>query len=127
MKRFLIVAAIAVIVAPFVSADLLRVDGTRSGAYDMATGQMSAAGTPTRMGPSIWAATGYGGWFWGQAATEMWIDWGDVGTGPTLVDGFSFAYATNAPTGYAFGCWEGFLSPENGFGDPDFPIVIWDI
>src|SRR5574337_795974 len=110
-------------------AELGRVQekAMRSAVYDLATGELRPGGAGTRFGPRIWAASGFDGWFWGQAANEIWIDWGDVGTGPVRIDGFRFGAVSGAPYGYEIRAWFGFLSPENGFGDADFPLALFDL
>lgn len=128
MKRFLLVAAICLIAAPcLVNADLQKVDVIKSAAYDLQTGQITSSGSTTRIGTSIWAAIGFAGWFWGEAETELALDWGDVGTGSTMIGGFGAGYATNCPLGYAFDLYQGFFAPEGGFGDADYPLIIFQI
>jgi hypothetical protein len=100
MKRFVLVAAIAVIAAPaFAGSEILPIDGVGHLKYNVATGQISPdTADSRRVGAAIWSAGyEYVGFFWGQAYDDGdgGSDWGDVGIGAT-VGGFEFSSFTNS-------------------------------
>ncbi len=123
MKRVLIVAAICAIAAPvFAGPQALpvqQVRGVHFIDYNLATGEVTATPTQTRIGDSIWAATTSSGYFWGSMDAGAnglgWLalDWGDI-TDASRVGGYAFAYATGV-TDHTIDCVNIFYADDNGF------------
>ena len=121
MKRLLIVAAIAVIVAPVLAdPDVRPVGEWRSITYDMATGTITP-GSP-RMGVSIWAANQRSGYYWGGQMRDYFpggttLDFGDIATVPGVgvdVGGIRFSYATEIPMPQTVDVIIEYYAEENG-------------
>ena len=99
MKRFLLVAAIAVIVAPaFAGNEVLPITGSEGMMYYNAqTGQMTPADESTRrFGAMFWSCTQATGSFFGVTDENLAVlDWGDVQNNIT-VGGLGYAVSTNS-------------------------------
>ncbi len=123
MKRVLVVAAICGIAASvFAGPQALpvhQVRGVHFVDYNIATGEVTATPTQTRIGSSIWAATAMSGYFFGQMDNgptgQGWLtlDWGDI-AGGQMVGGYAFAYATGVTT-QTIDCVNVFYGSDNGF------------
>ena len=115
MKRTIFAIAMVLTAGlAFAGPDILPIAGVAGTiSYDLATGQqMPMDPYAVRVGPSIWAATQWSGYFWGgQGPAEIALDWGDIA--PATVSGFGFAYATNADDGLTG--IVGFYANDNGW------------
>jgi hypothetical protein len=99
MKRFFVIAAIAVIAAPaLASSEILPIDGVGYLSYNVATGQVTPADMQTRrLGPPLWITDySYSNYFWGALpfSGEAGLDWADVAAGG--FGGIGFTEFTNS-------------------------------
>jgi hypothetical protein len=120
MKRLLIVAAIAVIVAPaFAGSDLLPITGNNGVMhYDVATGTVTPITEQTRrVGATLWAATESTGYFTGRVLHDCLLDWGDIANNVTIGTlGFSEFTNSQATAGHNTVIIAVYAN-DNGWGD----------
>ena len=129
MKRLLIVAAVAVIVAPALAgSDIVPISGTEGYLkFDVATGKVTPITGQTRdVGPPIWeVGFQYVNYCWAADAMlgEASVEWGDIAIG-SGIGGFGFSQYTNSQSGdgdlYAIFL---FYEEENGGDSADRVFV----
>lgn len=99
MKRSLLIAAIALVVAPaLASSDILPITGVSGTmSYNAVTGQITPVDEQTRrIGPTVWSCTESSGYFWGGSGrTNCKLDWGDIANN-VVIGGIGFNEFTNS-------------------------------
>lgn len=116
MKRFLFLAATAMLAAPaFADSELLPVSGIRHANYNVATGEITRPdGHEGRAGAICWDSTRTSGSFSGRLTSQVVLDWGDVSADCESAACFQIGYATDSSAPITVDVI--FYSDENGFG-----------